>query len=236
MKDERGDYENENGKKDYRHEVLRTDDVTLSRITDYTIHIYLKEDSTLTPSIKPTKNQPLPYRPAETCHSAFLTTNSQLHADTNIDDSMSKITSIVILVCAENRWFADSMKLASIENRKPKLASIKKQNEKDHARYQEDFGRDWWIRVQGFQGRDWWIRHGSSRSLSSWNFGGVTKYKLQAFCQTSLCLSFSGQDHRSSSSHVKIIAHDRSKSFSAPISESKIKTQKSKALKSRFGS
>lgn len=46
--------------------------------------------------------------PVEACHSAFLTTNSQLHADNNVDDSMSGTTAITILVRGKTLYVANS--------------------------------------------------------------------------------------------------------------------------------
>lgn len=46
--------------------------------------------------------------PVEACHSAFLTTNSQLHADSNVDDSMSGTTAITVLVRGKTLYVANS--------------------------------------------------------------------------------------------------------------------------------
>lgn len=45
--------------------------------------------------------------PVEACHAAFLSTNSQLHADNNIDDSMSGTTAITILVRGKTLYVAN---------------------------------------------------------------------------------------------------------------------------------
>ncbi|XP_071696768.1 protein phosphatase 2C and cyclic nucleotide-binding/kinase domain-containing protein [Rutidosis leptorrhynchoides] len=46
--------------------------------------------------------------PVEACHSAFMSTNSQLHADVNIDDSMSGTTAITVLVRGKTLYVANS--------------------------------------------------------------------------------------------------------------------------------
>ncbi|KAI3801950.1 hypothetical protein L1987_30069 [Smallanthus sonchifolius] len=46
--------------------------------------------------------------PVEACHAAFLATNSQLHADMDIDDSMSGTTAITILVRGKTLYVANS--------------------------------------------------------------------------------------------------------------------------------
>lgn len=46
--------------------------------------------------------------PVEACHAAFLSTNSQLHADSSIDDSMSGTTAITILVRGKTLYVANS--------------------------------------------------------------------------------------------------------------------------------
>nr|XP_043618741.1 protein phosphatase 2C and cyclic nucleotide-binding/kinase domain-containing protein [Erigeron canadensis] len=46
--------------------------------------------------------------PVEACHAAFLSTNAQLHAETNIDDSMSGTTAITILVRGKTLFVANS--------------------------------------------------------------------------------------------------------------------------------
>ncbi|CAI9298506.1 unnamed protein product [Lactuca saligna] len=46
--------------------------------------------------------------PVEACHAAFLTTNSQLHADNNVDDSMSGTTAITVLVRGKTLYVANS--------------------------------------------------------------------------------------------------------------------------------
>ncbi|KAL8206177.1 hypothetical protein R6Q57_009728 [Mikania cordata] len=46
--------------------------------------------------------------PVEACHAAFLSTNSQLHADVDIDDSMSGTTAITILVRGKTLYVANS--------------------------------------------------------------------------------------------------------------------------------
>ncbi|KAF5748558.1 Phosphatase 2c putative isoform 1 [Tripterygium wilfordii] len=44
----------------------------------------------------------------EACHTAFLATNSQLHADPNVDDSMSGTTAITVLVRGRTIYVANS--------------------------------------------------------------------------------------------------------------------------------
>lgn len=46
--------------------------------------------------------------PVEACHASFLTTNSQLHADNSIDDSMSGTTAITVLVRGKTLYVANS--------------------------------------------------------------------------------------------------------------------------------
>ncbi|KAM0061086.1 putative cGMP-dependent protein kinase AGC-PKA-PKG family [Helianthus debilis subsp. tardiflorus] len=46
--------------------------------------------------------------PVEACHAAFLSTNAQLHADLDIDDSMSGTTAITILVRGKTLYVANS--------------------------------------------------------------------------------------------------------------------------------
>ncbi|KAL4563515.1 hypothetical protein LXL04_027558 [Taraxacum kok-saghyz] len=46
--------------------------------------------------------------PVDACHAAFLTTNSQLHADNNVDDSMSGTTAITVLVRGKTIYVANS--------------------------------------------------------------------------------------------------------------------------------
>ncbi|ONK80591.1 uncharacterized protein A4U43_C01F19540 [Asparagus officinalis] len=54
------------------------------------------------------RNSRLQTDPIETCHSAFLLTNSQLHADSMLDDTMSGTTAITILVRGRKIYVANT--------------------------------------------------------------------------------------------------------------------------------
>ncbi|KAK9055041.1 hypothetical protein SSX86_026121 [Deinandra increscens subsp. villosa] len=64
--------------------------------------------------------------PVEACHAAFLSTNSQLHADMDVDDSMSGTTAITILVRGKTLYVANSGDSRAViaERRGPDIVAV----------------------------------------------------------------------------------------------------------------